>query len=132
MNRTHTTTHEATTLRQGRFVHHRLEVYHVALELLRIVHEASKVIPRGYRSFADQLLRAAGSAAALIGEGANRYTNGQKRQRFTEARGEAGEVAVHAEVLRTMGILSEETTEAILTRADRVCAMLTPLIKRHS
>ncbi len=126
MSRTHTTNHEAT-----RFAHHRLDVYHLALELLELVHEASKEIPRGYRSFADQLLRAAGATAALIGEGANRYTRGQKRQRFSEARGEAGEMAVHAEVLVTMGILSEATASAILTRADRVCAMLTALIKRH-
>jgi four helix bundle protein len=88
--------------------------------------------PRGYRSFADQLLRAAGETVALIGEGANRFTKGQKRQRFTEARGEAGEVAVHVEAIRAMDLICEADAERLLGRADRVCAMLTRLIHIHS
>lgn len=116
----------------GQFVHHKLDVYQRALILVELVHAESTQIPRGYRSFADQILRAAGSAAALTGEGANRVTHGQKRQRFAEARGEAGEVAVHAEILATMGVMPEDKASAIMTEANRVCAMLTKLIQRHS
>ena len=76
--------------REYGFVHHRLDVYRVSYEMLMKVQALAERIPRGYRSFADQLLRAAGSTLGLIGEGANRFTKGQKRQRFTEARGEAG------------------------------------------
>lgn len=114
------------------FVHHKLEVYRLALKLLDKVHQQTKQIPRGYRSFADQMLRAAGETAALIGEGANRWSNAQKRQRFIEARGEAGEVAVHTEVLCSMDIISSEKAEEIMQLADSVCAMLTKLIKRNS
>jgi four helix bundle protein len=78
------------------------------------------------------MLRAAGSTVGLIGEGANRFSKGQKRQRFTEARGEAGEVAVHVEAGCGMRIVDEEDAMAILERANRICAMLTGLIHRHS
>ena len=114
------------------FYHHKLEVYGMAVELLQEVNLIAKKIPRGYRSFADQLLRAAGETVALIGEGANRYTAGQKRQRFTEARGEAGEVAVHIEAITVMELIGEDDAFSVLHKADRICAMLTRLIRRHS
>jgi len=75
------------------FAHHRLDVYRVALLLAAQSKGLADRIPRGYRSFADQLIRAAVSTVLLIGEGANRYSKGQKRQRYAEARGECGEVA---------------------------------------
>jgi four helix bundle protein len=117
---------------KNRFSHHKLDCYRVALEMLRDVHRVTTRIPRGYRSFADQLLRAAGETVALIGEGANRFTKGQKRQRFTEARGEAGEVAVHVEAIRAMELICEHDANRLLGKADRVCAMLTRLIQIHS
>ena len=118
--------------RQTHFNHHKLDCYRVALDMLRDAHVVTKRVPRGYRSFADQLLRAAGETVALIGEGANRFTKGQKRQRFTEARGEAGEVAVHVEALRVMELISELDAHRLLGQADRVCAMLTRLIHINS
>lgn len=114
------------------FSHHRLDVYRLALEVLREVHDITRRVPRGYRSFADQLLRASGETVALIGEGANRFTAGQKRQRFSEARGEAGEVAVHIETICAMKLISGDDADAVLRKSDRVCAMLTRLIQRHS
>ena len=47
----------------------------------------SDKIPRGYRSYADHLKRASGTTAMLIGEGANRYSSGMKRQRYEGALG---------------------------------------------
>lgn len=114
------------------FSHHKLDVFRLALELLRDVHNITRRIPRGYRSFADQLLRAAGETVALIGEGANRFSAGQKRQRFSEARGEAGEVAVHIETVCAMKLISEDDADEVLNKCNRVCAMLTRLIQRHS
>ena len=114
------------------FVHHRLEVYHLALAMLTLVHAMTKKMPRGYSRFAHQVLDAAGSTVANIGEGANRVTRGQKRQRFSEAKGEAGEVAAHTEVLMAMGLVSPHEANEILHHADRTCAMLTRLIQRHS
>lgn len=117
---------------QFQFAHHRLEVYRLAIEQLEAVHTVSRRIPRGYRNTADQVLRAAGGTVGLIGEGANRYSKAQKRQRFSEARGEAGEVAVHIEATCGMRIVAEEDAMAIPERANRICTMLTGLIHRHS
>ena len=114
------------------FAHHQLDVYHLSYEMLMRVHDLTEPIPRGYRSFADQVLRAAGGTVALIGEGAYRATKGQKRQRFSEARGEAGEVAVHTEALIGMKAVPVKEAEEVIGLASRVCAMLTRLIKRHS
>ena len=93
--------------------------------------EVANRVPHGYRSFADQLLRAAGHTVLLIGEGANRYTAGQQRQRFTEARGEAGEVAAACELLIALRLAPQVEAEHIIHLAGRVAAMLTRLIQRY-
>jgi len=113
------------------FSHQRLDVHRVALEMARRSRELADRVPRGYRSFADQLLRAAGQTVLLIGEGANRYTAGQKRQRYTEARGECGEVASCVELLATLRLAPQAEADAIMHLAGRVAAMLTRLIQRH-
>jgi four helix bundle protein len=114
------------------FTHHRLEVYHLALTMAALAKDVAEKIPRGYRSYADHLKRSSGNTALLIGEGANRYSSGMKRQRYEEALGEAGEVAVVAEVVVTLGLVPEADTTDLMHHADRVCAMLTRLVKRHS
>ena len=114
------------------FTHHRLKVYHLALRMALLAKAVAEKIPRGYRSYADHLKRSSGNTALLIGEGANRYSSGMKRQRYEEALGEAGEVAVVAEVVVTLGLVPEADTTDLMHHADRVCAMLTRLVKRHS
>lgn len=114
------------------FTHHRLEVYHLALRMAVLAKAVADKIPRGYRSYADHLKRSSGNTVLLIGEGANRYSSGMKRQRYEEALGEAGEAAVVAEVVVTLGLVPEADTTELMRHADRVCAMLTRLVKRHS
>jgi four helix bundle protein len=75
------------------FPHKQLDVYNVALHMAIKTKRLAAHVPRGYRSFADQLLRAAGATVLLIAEGANRFSAGSKRRRYSEARGECGEVA---------------------------------------
>ncbi len=115
-----------------RFAHHKLDAYRVARQMADRSKVIAERVPRGYRKWADQLLRAAGSTVGLIGEGANRFTAGQKRHKFTEARGEAGEVAAWVEQLHGCGMVAEVEAVEVLELADRVCAMLTGLIKRHA
>jgi four helix bundle protein len=66
----------------------------------------------------------------LIGEGANRYSAGQKRQRYSEARGECGEVAAALELLMALDLVPRTEAEATLALAARVGAMLTRLVAR--
>ena len=130
------------------FTHHRLEVYRLALRMAVLakavadsepLHPAraakraeDRRTPRGFRSFADHLKRSSGNTVLLIGEGAYRYSSGMKRQRYEGALGEAGEAAVVAEVVVTLGLVPEADTTELMRHADRVCAMLTRLVKRHS
>jgi four helix bundle protein len=112
------------------FPHTKLDVFNVALQMARQAKVVADRVPRGYRSFADQLLRSAGSTVLLIGEGANRYSTGQKRQRYAEARGECGEVAAAAQLLCTLELLPQAQAETLIQLAGRVGAMLTRLLQR--
>ena len=115
-----------------RFTHYKLDAYRVSSELADLVMKLVPQVPDGHHRLVDQIVRSSTGAEALIAEGANRYTSKQKRQRFVEARGEAGEVAAHLERLRRYRFISEQQLMQGLELADRLCAMLTGLIKRHS
>ncbi len=114
------------------FPHTKLDAFQVALEMAQRAKLLADRVPRGYRSFADQLLRAAGSTVLLIGEGANRFHAGAKRQRYSEARGECGEVAAAVELLSALSLVPDAEAQRILGLAGRVGAMLTRLIQRLS
>ena len=121
------------TLKNTRFPfpHQRLDAYHAARELLGQVHAITGRIPRGHRSLADQLQRAATSVALNLGEGANRLTSGEKRACFSRARGEAGEVAVAIDIAHMLRMVPEDEAAKAMALAGRVAAMLTGLIQRH-
>ena len=114
------------------FTHYKLDAYLVARELADLVMHLTATVPKGHHKMVDQIVRAATGAEALIAEGANRYSAKQKRQRFVEARGEAGEVAAHLERLGRYRFITSARLMQRLGLADRLCAMLTGLIKRHS
>ncbi len=115
-----------------RFAHHNLHVWHLSKELAVLGRHIAKDIPRGDRDLADQLKRSATAPVLLIGEGANRLNDGEKRQRFNEARGEACEAAVAVELGVALGLVQSERADKMITLADQVAAMLTGLIRRHS
>jgi four helix bundle protein len=110
------------------FPHDRLQAFQVALEMAAQAKVIADGIPRGYRSLADQLMRAASSVVLNIGEGANRTTSGAKRQRYSEARGEAGEVAANARLLTTLAIVPTAAGDTLIHLSGRVAAMLTRLV----
>ena len=112
------------------FPHHRLDVYRVALEAMAGVNALSIRIPRGHRSMADQMKRSSTAVVALIAEGANRRGAGEKRQKFTEARGEAGETAAWLEILVVLQLADEAEVAPTVHLLSRVAAMLTRLIQR--
>ncbi len=111
------------------FPHHRLDAYRVALELLDASKAAADQVPRGYRSFADQLLRSAGAVVGGTCEGANRHTRAMKRDAFGRAKAEAGEAAGWAEALARMGLVPESEAVNIMLLADRAAAMLSGLMQ---
>ena len=114
-----------------KFAHHKLDVWHLSKGLAVAGRALAHQIPRGDRDLADQLKRAATAPVLLIGEGANRLNAGEKRQRFNEARAEACEAAVAAELAAELGLVAEAGATEVVLAADRIAAMLTKLIQRH-
>jgi four helix bundle protein len=127
----HQTDRQPVSERSYPFSHKRLEVYQVALEMARRASALADRVPRGFRSTAEHLKRSAGQAVLLIGEGAHRYSSGQKRQRYTEARGECGEVATATELLCTLSLVPPAEAAHVEHLAGRTAAMLTRLIHRY-
>jgi len=114
------------------FPHNRLDVYRVAIELAVAVHKLTGRFPRGSAHLAVQMNRAAQNTVCNIAEGANRLGAGEKRSRFSIARGEAGECAATAELAGATGLVPSADAEAVQVLAGRVAAMLTRLIQRFS
>jgi four helix bundle protein len=112
------------------FPHHRLDAYHVSLQLAKATKQLTCRIPRGYRSLADQLKRAAAAVVLNLSEGANKISTGEKRQSFSRARGECGEVAAAAELSTVLELVPKSYSVEVMALACRVGAMLTGLIKR--
>ena len=111
------------------FPYHRLDVYGAAVELARMSYEVVQRIPRGYARFGEQLKNSAGAVPLLIAEGSSRRVAPQQRQRFVEARGEAGEAAATLEVLEALRLVDEKTAREARILANRIAAMLTGLIR---
>ena len=126
----HAHPHESAPLASGSFPHEKLDAYHVAVEMAALANKLAERIPRGHRSIADHMLRAASNTVLLLAEGANRRGAGQKRQRFVESRGECGEVAAAADLLFAYDIGSRLDAEQLKHLTARVSAMLTRLIAR--
>ena len=115
-----------------RFAHHHLEAYHACRELAIACARLAQLVPRGYRKFADQLIRSGCNTPILTAEGANRRSPGVKRQRYEEALGETGEAASVAETLEDTGLVTGEAPADVLRKADRAAALLTGLVKALS
>lgn len=109
--------------------HERLDVFHVAIELNRLV--ASISLPRGQADLRDQLRRAATSIALNIGEGASK-AGPDGRRYFIIARGSCGEVAATLRLLLAIGTISEPTHEQGRALCGRIYAMLTGLCGQRS
>jgi four helix bundle protein len=114
------------------FPHHRLDAYHLAVELVCESVKIARRLSGTYPKIADNLLRSSQGVALLIGEGANRYTPAQKRQRFMEARGEVGECAVALELAVALRVVSSDEVAPTLASCGRIGAMLTGLIQKSS
>ncbi len=114
----------------GGFPHERLDAYRVALTMASASKRVAADIPRGHRSVADHMLRAAANGVLLLAEGANRRTPKEKRQRFAESRAECAEVAAAADLVAALDLGPAHRAWELKHLAGRVAAMLTGLITR--
>ena len=112
------------------FPHDRLDAYNVAVELCVAVRQLVAKLPRGHAPLADQLVRASLSTALNTAEGADSAGAGEKRQKFSIARTEAGECAAAAQIVVALGLAAAADAAPVRELAGRVAAMLTKLIRR--
>jgi four helix bundle protein len=112
------------------FPHERLEVFKLALDLAHACNAVANEMPKGYAKISDNLTRASQGVPLLIAEGANRPSDGQKRQRFGEARGEVGECAAAIQLALRLEVISADAANSALGLCQSVGAMLTKLIQR--
>jgi four helix bundle protein len=100
--------------------HHRLEAWHVALELVRLVHS----LRVGDAADRDQARKAASACARNVAEGAARTSRGDKARVYGIARGEYGECVACVELAGAKGACRTEDVAAVVELGGRLSAML--------
>jgi four helix bundle protein len=94
----------------------------------RIASLAEK-FPRGHYFLVDQLNRAALSIATNLAEGNGRFTQADRRNFFTIARGSAQECVPLLELARRRGFVSDAQHAELRDALEQVAKMLSGLIK---
>lgn len=107
---------------------HKLDVYRCALELYRRIGRMTAEFPRGEADLRSQMRRAARSVPFTIGEGVGK--RGRARAAAYEvALGEAKELVVALDCVEIDGYALRDELNACQDLVDRICAMLTKLIR---
>ena len=108
----------------------RFDVYRVARRVALQSYRICDSFPRGHSDLSKQLRRSSKSILLNIAEGIDRDAAGDKRRAFAIARGESIESSAALDLARMLTIADVEAIEATLRDLDRVCAMLSALIRR--
>ena len=107
---------------------HQLDVYRCALELYRKIGRMVATFPRGEADLRSQMRRASRSVPFNIGEGVGK--RGKARAAAYEvALGEAKELIVALDCVEIDQYAPAEDIAAAQDLVDRICAMLTKLIR---
>ena len=101
---------------------HNFHALELSLELIRRLRPLVGRLRACDANLADQIVRAASSAAANLGEG-NRRTGKDRTYRFRIAAGSADEVRVHLRVAVAWGWLSDEDVLESRETLDRLVAV---------
>jgi four helix bundle protein len=103
--------------------HHRLHVWQLALELVRLV----RSVEIGDADNRAQAREAASSCARNIAEGAGRQSRRDKARVYGIARGEAVECVAAVEIAGALGACAAADVARVVTLGGRVSAMLSRL-----
>ena len=107
-------------MNQPSLPHHRLQVWHCALELVRLVHRIRIADAEDRR----QARAAASSCARNVAEGAARTSRADKGRVYGIARGECGEAVACVELSGAKGGTVVEDVQLVVELGSRVSAML--------
>ena len=110
------------------FMFEKLEVYQKAVSLADAVAALTQTFPRGYYFLTDQLNRAALSIATNLAEGNGRFTNPDRKNFFTIARGSAQECIPLLEVARRRGLLDDSMHQSLRSELETIAKMISGLI----
>lgn len=110
------------------FMFENLQVYQKAVDFADQMAAAAEKFPRGYYFLIDQLNRAALSIATNLAEGNGRFTNADRKNFFTIARGSAQECVPLLEVARRRGFISDIQHNDFRDLLDEIARMLSGLI----
>ena len=80
-------------------------------------------------SLIRQMQRAAISISSNIAEGAERETAKDAAHFFTMAKGSAAELATQLEIASEIGLISEDSSQALVQETEEIAKMLNSLIK---
>lgn len=107
--------------------HERLDVYHLALDVLVFANGVIEALPRGRSHLADQLTRASTSIVLHLAEGVGRHSKPDKRRYDLTARGSATESAALLDVCVRLKLIDEAGHRAAKEMLLRVVSMLIKL-----
>lgn len=105
--------------------HHRLDVYGLALEFVRLIHS----IRIGTAKDRSQAREASASCARNIAEASGRPSAADRSRVFGIARGECIEAIASVEIAEAAGQCAPSDVARVLALGGRVSAMLSRLIK---
>jgi four helix bundle protein len=107
----------------------KLDVYRCSIDFAAIATDLCKAIPRGHAELRDQLRRAAFSVPLNIAEGTGRVTAADGARHFAIARGSAMECAAVLDVVRLLGVGTDEQYRQAVELLGRMVAMLSKLCR---
>jgi four helix bundle protein len=105
----------------------KLDVYRCSIEFAAIATDFCKTIPRGHAEVRDQLRRAAFSVPLNIAEGTGRVTAADGARHFAIARGSAMECAAVLDIVRLLGVGTDEQHRQAVELLGRMVSMLSKL-----
>ena len=112
------------------FMHRRLEVFDLAVDLSILVAGAARNLPPQWWWLEKQVMRAAGSIALNIAEGSAETGTAQERRYYRIARGSAAECDAALCMLWRAGLLDAKVAADAESALKRISAMLRSLIRR--
>lgn len=111
------------------FDHHKLDVYHRALDALDACDRVTAQLPAGCGHLRDQIERATGSIVANIAEGAGEFSPAEKARFYRMARRSAIEVVAWMEIIQRREQAPQQLLTDAFTNLEPVVAMLVRLIR---
>ena len=113
------------------FEHEKLDVYQAAIELVIVIEDVIKQLPKGRAYLVDQLQRAGSSVSLNIAEGAGEFSTNEKKRFYRMARRSATECASIIDICMRLNLTEEMTGMKLRCLLLRIVSMLTKMT-RHS